>query len=244
VTALTAVPSFASTTPTISVADVTGISVGDLLLVGDYSTAYLFKVSAVPAASGAMPQPGNLSLGVLGAAPVPPSPVPALAIGSPVMKAASYSFFVAPAAAGSYQGMLMVDASGVASSNHLDWGNTVQPAVEGVVDFQVAIGNDANQDGVVTENTGAPATDEWIGNATGETLGVPPWNAGAGTPQPKQVRLTFLLRTVNAYGGALPNVTPAEDRPLASYPTYTGVRAPRYRVARTVVAPRAWNLAE
>ena len=81
-----------------------------------------------------------------------PARRPRWAIGAPVFKAATYSFFVGSASAGTYANMLLVDPNGMASTQHLDYGNTVQPAVEGVVDFQVAVGNDANANGTINES--------------------------------------------------------------------------------------------
>jgi hypothetical protein len=172
---------------------------------------------------------------------VAPSPAPTLGIGAPVFKAATYSFFVGSASAGTYANMLLVDPNGMASTQHLDYGNTVQPAVEGVVDFQVAVGNDANTNGAIDE--GAPATDEWIGNASGETI--PGAASGTLPTTVRQVRLSLLFQTLNGYAGAPPVITAFEDRPSNTYPTMTtGGTSPRYRSARIVVSPRAWNLTE
>jgi hypothetical protein len=244
-TALTAVPSLATTTPAVQVADTSSFAVGDYVLVGDFANADLFKVSAITTsvAAGTRPAPGTLGLGTLAANVAGPSL--ALAVGSPVLKAMTYSFFVAPAGTPTYAGMLMIDADGVASSNHLDF-SKVMPAAEGVVDFQVAIGNDGNGDGVITESASSPATDEWIGNASGETIPAPPWNAGnlATPPQLRQLRLSVLFQTANSYGGVAATLPIFEDRPASSYPSVASSGAPRYRSMRMVVSPRAWNLAE
>jgi prepilin-type N-terminal cleavage/methylation domain-containing protein len=243
-TALTAVPSLLTSTPTLQVADTSAFAVGDYVLLGDYANADLFKVSAVSttAAAGAHPAPGTLALGTLGGNVVGPSLT--LAVGAPVLKATTYSFFVAPAGTPTFANMLMIDPDGVASSNHLDF-TRVMPAIEGVVDFQVAIGNDGNGDGVITESTSAPAGDEWIGNAAGETVPATPWNAASATtpPQLKQLRLSLLLQTLNSYPGSGPALPAFEDRPASSYPS-VAAGSPRYRAVRMVVAPRAWNLAE
>jgi prepilin-type N-terminal cleavage/methylation domain-containing protein len=245
-TALTAVPSLATSTPAAQVADVSGFAVGDYVLVGDFANADLFKVSAISTAvsSGTRPAPGTLSLGSLAGNVVGPSL--SLAVGAPVLKAMTYSFFVAPAGTATYAGMLMVDADGLASTNHLDF-TKVMPAAEGVVDFQAAIGNDGDGDGVITENASAPSSDEWIGNAAGETLPAPPWNASnlATPPQLRQVRLSFLFQTSNSYGGVAAALLAFEDRPASSYPSVSAATGgPRYRSVRMTVSPRAWNLGE
>jgi len=243
-TALTESPSLATTSPSVKVADVTGFAVGDYVLVGDFANADLFKISAVSTsvAAGTYPAAGTLSLGTLSGNVV--SPALTLAIGSPVLKATTYSFFVAPAGTATYANMLMIDDNGVASSNHLDF-TKVMPAVEGVVDFQIAVGNDGNGDGIITESASSPGTDEWIGNASGETLPATPWSSSSATtpPQLKQVRVSLLLQTLNSYAGVSPTVSAAEDRPAASYPS-SASGGPRYRSMRMVIAPRAWNLAE
>jgi hypothetical protein len=166
-----------------------------------------------------------------------------------VLKAYTYSIFVAnskliTSTNAAYDNMLMLDPAGITSSNHLDYGVSVQPAVEGVVDFQVAVGND-------TSGTGAGTTMDWVGDSWGETLATPtvaaPWNSPTLTvmPQYRQVRLSLLLQTVNLYPGTPGTITPFEDRPASSYPQFTaGQNSQRYRAMRIIVAPRAWNLSE
>jgi hypothetical protein len=139
----------------------------------------------------------------------------------------------------------MVDPDGVASPNHLDF-TRVMPAAEGVVDFQVAVGNDGNGDGVISETSASPGSDEWIGNGAGEIIPAPPWNAGslATPPQLRQLRLSLLFQTANSYGGVAAPLPTFEDRPASSYPSVAAAGAPRYRAMRITVSPRAWNLAE
>jgi hypothetical protein len=235
-TALTGAPNFTST-PSVTVVDTSGFAVGDFVLVGDFANADLFQVSAVNSATRTLSL-GTLASGVVG---------PALPAWSKlvVLKATTYTFFVAPAGTATYAGMLMVDPAGVASSNHLDF-TKVMPAAEGVVDLQLAVGNDGNGDGIITESSGAPAGDEWIGNSWGETIPAPPWNAGnlATPPQLRQVRVSMLFQTMNSYGGVAAPLPTFEDRPAASYPSVVAAGGPRYRSMRLVVSPRAWNLAE
>ncbi len=242
---MTALTAFSMTTaPTITVIDASSFSTGDLVLLTDksYANPALFKISSIS---------GNvLSLGTFGTAPALNATLTSYVAnstsGTPVFKAASYSFFVAPndGTAGIYAKMLMVDANGVTSSNHLAYGSTVQPAVEGVVDFQVAIGNDLNANGIITD---------WVGDVWGEAMLNPatnPWNSSntSTMPQYRQVRLSLLLNTLNSYAGTPLSAWPStgfEDRPAASYPTITaGTASARYRSVRMIVAPRAWNLSE
>jgi prepilin-type N-terminal cleavage/methylation domain-containing protein len=224
---------------TVTVKDSTSFAVGDLVLVGDFANADLLRVLAKPSAT-------QLTFDTVATVASTPTGLDAtkIPINSPVLKAASYSFFVAPAATATYGNMLMIDPDGVASANHVDY-TKVQPAVEGVIDFQVAVGVDANADGVITESAGSPSTDEWFGNAASETVAAPPWNTVSTYPQLKQVRVGLILQTLNSYPGTPAPLTALEDRPFSSYPTVAaGANAPRYRAVRMVVAPRAWNLAE
>ncbi|MGZ3443383.1 MAG: PilW family protein, partial [Polyangia bacterium] len=168
-TALTAATDL-KTTLSVTVKDASSFAAGDYVLVGDFATANLYKVAS---------KAGNtLTFDAQAtAASTPPALSMPLAAGSPVLKASTYSLYVS--SSGIYSGMLMVDPDGVVSANHANY-TRVQPAVEGVVDFQVAVGIDGNADGTITESTAAPATDEWIGNSTGESVPVPtlaaPWN--------------------------------------------------------------------
>jgi hypothetical protein len=238
--AVTATPTLTSS-PSVAVTDVTGFAVGDYVLLTDFANADLFKISAI---SVTTTPKGVLSFGTLPASVVGPtlSGTPSNLV---VVKATSYTFFVAPAGTPTYAGMLMVDPAGVYSASHLDW-STVMPAAEGVVDLQVAIGNDVNGNGTIDENSGAPATDEWIGNSWGETIPALPWNSSnlATLPQLRQVRVSMLFQTMNSYGGVAAPLTAFEDRPAASYPSVAAAGGPRYRSMRVVVSPRAWNLAE
>ena len=120
----------------------------------------------------------------------------------------------------------------------------MQPAVEGVVDFQVAVGIDSSGDGTIFDNSSA--SDEWYGNNSSDAV-VPPPSKLAPWTTLKQVRLSLMLQTLNNYPGSTTTLPSAfEDRPPASYPssTSTSGATPRYRSIRMVVAPRAWNLSE
>ena len=257
-TAVTGHSALATTSPSVSVMDTCNFSVGDYALLTDksYANPALFKVSAVTG-SGSCPRAGTLSFGTLTAAPVLLATISDCVddgtgkgscptSGTPVFKAYTYSIFVASSSVSgtstAYDNMLMVDPDGMASSNHLDF-TKVQPAVEGVIDFQVAIGND-------TSGTGAGTNLDWtVGSTWGNNLAATPWNSSTLTtmPQYRQVRLSMLLQTSNLYPGSPGSATNFEDRPLASYPQsgyVAGNNSQRYRSMRIIVAPRAWNLSE
>lgn len=256
VTNSTVMTTMTSTTPSVDVLDTCNFSIGDFVIVTDasYANPALFQVSAVggtgtcPAAS---PRAGTLSLGTVNPAPTA-AKLPVMSAysatagtaGTPVFKAYTYSIFVSDStintsANAAYDHMLMVDPAGITSTNHLNYTN-VQPAVEGVIDFQVAVGQD---------NSGTNAgTMDWLGDSWGETLDyTKSWNSATLTtlPQYRQVRLSLLLRTSNLYPGTPGTITQLEDRPFASYPPFTpGQNSQRYRSISMIVAPRAWNLAE
>jgi hypothetical protein len=226
-TGLTVVPTLTTSPLSVLVTDVTGFAADDYVLVSDYANADLFQISTVSTsvASGVRPAPGTITFKAAGGTLV--GPTLNLQIGSPVFKAATYSFFVAPAGSGTYTGMLMIDSAGVASTNHLDFPTKVQPAVEGVVDFQIAVGADNDANGTI---------DQWIGSSSGGTLPATPWTTL------RQVRVGIILQTSNLYAGTPTTLPMFEDR--TSFGTLSNEYAPRYRSARMVVAPRAWNLAE
>jgi hypothetical protein len=187
-----------------------------------------------PTGTGGPPTAGTLTF----AASVPSGEVPSiLNLSSPslyVMKAYSYALYVQTS--GVYANMLMLDPDGMIGSAHTD----AQPLADGVIDLQAAVGIDGNADGIITEVAGG-ASDEWYGNASGETVALPPWNrAGTSDPQPRQLRLTIVVQTLNSYPGVAPTIGPFEDR--ATYPSTLTGGGPRYRSERVVIAPRIWNL--
>ena len=248
-TALTKTPSTNLTsTSTIEVRDASAFNTGDYVLIGDMNNANLYKILQTSPTS----TPPTITFD----APTTKTPanlaVTALVPGTYVLKAATYTFFVSPAQTDSggnlkmYSNMLMVDPDGVASSNHLDYGGKVQPAVEGLVDFQVAIGVDSTPDGNIDNS-------EWLGDAAGELAPWPTtldpntnkWNQPTLTtpPQLRQVRMGLILQTMNKYPG-LATTTPLFENQTTTQSNPVGQNAPRYRSIRMVVAPRAWNLSE
>jgi prepilin-type N-terminal cleavage/methylation domain-containing protein len=261
ITALAAQADLTSSS-TITVKDTSNFSIGDYVLMGDMNNANLYRVGGKNATTLTFDAPTATTPTALvssGTAPINKMP-----IGTYVLKAATYTFFVVPATTNAsggltlYSNTLMVDPNGVASTNHLDYTSSnpkVQPAIEGVLDFQLALGQDsAGSDGVITENTGSPGTDEWLGNAPGELSPWPtatldpnthPWNPSSLSTQPqlRQVRVSLIVQTMNKYaGGSTANLPKFEDQ--TTLPTTSANGNPRYRAIRMIVAPRAWNLAE
>lgn len=240
--------------PSVQVADVTGFNVGDFVIVTDptLSGGALFKIQSVVAnASGGGPSPSpsiGPSPGTAANSPgrlifvaIPGnvvSPVPFTSpVGSFVFKATSASLYLSTG--GNYPGSVLYDPDGMAGTDHTD----AEPLIDGVDDLQFAAGFDANQDGVIQEQA-TPTTggDEMWGNATGELpLPAIPWN-GNGTPQPRTLRATLLVRTTNSYPGqALSPTTTLGFEDRTTYPS-AGAAPPRYRPERITVAPRAWSL--
>jgi Tfp pilus assembly protein FimT len=104
---------------------------------------------------------------------------------------------------------------------------------DNVMDLQVSLGVDINGDGVIAENTPPNNTDEWLGNAAGDTL----------TPQSplREVRISTLAKTGDRdfqYHGPL--LTTIEDHTFTatSFPNTAPGRAYRYRLLQTVIGLR------
>ncbi len=104
---------------------------------------------------------------------------------------------------------------------------------DNVLDLQVSLGVDLNGDGILTEDTPPDNTDEWLGNAVGDTL----------TPQTplREVRISTLAKTGNrdpSYQATL--LTQIEDHvyTAGSWPNTQQGRAYRRRLLQTVVGLR------
>jgi hypothetical protein len=261
--AVTAFP----TPGTATVADVSRFNPGDLVLMGDYQRAYLLQIApggiTVTAGSMTGPQPpvGNVTFtaGTIQDATFltwSPGDRPWI-----IMRARSQALYVDRT--DPKNSLLMLDPDGPLGADHLD----AQPLVEGVEDFQIAVGVDRDPVGVVGGPTGGRGVinedlvnpsgpnDEWIGNSVADAplanpypfpAGVaplPPWLPDGNLQVLRQLRVTLYVRTTNQYPGAPAAVGPAEDRDPASYPVY-GNAGPRRRQLRMVIAPRAWNAGE
>jgi hypothetical protein len=235
-TKIVGVSNMTSTNPSVTVTDKTGFNPNDYVLVTDYKQADLFQVDTVVA--GTPPTinfktlSGNaVSPDFSASAPVGPF-VPAA--GQVLMHAISASIYV-----DSTQNppMLMYDPDGVLGTDHTD----ATPLVEGVEDFQIAVGRDgAPYDGVLTEPEVPP--DDWIGNVSGDVLPALPWNYAANTdPSLRGIRASLMVRTLNEYSGTPPPLPQLEDR--KTYPAVgTSTFRYRYRTLHIEVEPRMWNL--
>jgi type IV pilus assembly protein PilW len=249
-TVASVVSGFSSTTPQVTVTDMTGFSVGDYVLVTNFKRADLLKIATIN--GGAVPAtgPGPLTFGTLSANAVSPAGYTPAA-GDAVMKATTISIYRG-VGFGSTPAQLFFDPDGMVGADHTD----AQPLVEGVADFQLAFGldwqaaapaNGTQNDGLITEGpvAGRAANDdEWIGNFAGEVLPAAPWNpTPAAAPMLLQIRTTLVLRTLNVYKEPIANLGPFEDGAAVTALDAAG-GYPRYRTMRTVVAPRVWNLGE
>jgi prepilin-type N-terminal cleavage/methylation domain-containing protein len=265
------------------VCDITGFAQNDLVLVSNMNQAYLLRLASTPAAGGATgcPNGGTLTFdAAANATPLPTQaadgtttpPTPAVtaftpAAGAYVMKATSLTIYrrstdgsgvalVSPS--------LMVVPDGVASAATTHAAD--QPLIQGVVNFEVAIGQDTDNNGLVYDSVAGQTPDEWLGNVTGELPFMPttyfnlqnaapaPPATGRNDPNPqyKQIRATLVVRTSNTYPGTagLSGMAngPVEDRlnNSTNFPTLATASqqngTPRYRVSRVAVAPRVWNL--
>ncbi len=111
--------------------------------------------------------------------------------------------------------------------------NLQNDVADNVLDLQVSLGVDLNGDGVISENTPPDKNDEWLGNASGDTL----------TPQSplREVRISTLAKTGNRdfqYQG--PTLTSIEDHTYAAtdFPNTKQGRSYRHRLLQTVVGLR------
>jgi len=253
--------SIASTSPTSAgVCDATGFAALDLVLLTDMKSAYLVRLASATLGppTTTCPNQGTLTFDLAIASPAWSTPVPVGA--SPlaangatwVMKATSFTLY---RNVGVNPPELMLVPDGVAStaSNH----NADQPLVQGVENFEVAIGQDsspATPDGIINDGNAGQLPDEWLGNVTGE-LPLPvgysntvDTNGNPTSPLYKQIRATLVVRTSNIYPGDAvvpqnPGGGPVEDRTNSFVTSATSASgAPRYRWSRVTVAPRAWNL--
>jgi type II secretory pathway pseudopilin PulG len=233
-----------TTSPSLTVADGSSFKANDLVLVTDNSGGDLFRLQT--------PNGNVLTMYPLSnaASSWTPSGV-SLTAGASVFRVASVALFSGQLVAGNHPELaqsLLLDPDGMAGTTHDD----ADPLVDGVDDFQIAIGIDGQGgnaiDGTISENPSSPGTDEWIGNYLGETLPAAPWNS-SGLPLVRLIRATILVRTLNTYTGSAakfptysgtPPTLASEDR--TTYPS-AGAAAPRYRPERISVAPRAWTLA-
>jgi hypothetical protein len=111
--------------------------------------------------------------------------------------------------------------------------NLQNDVADNVLDLQIALGVDLNGDGVITEDSPPDATDEWIGNASGDTL-------TAQSPL-REVRISTLAKTGNpdpVYSA--PTLTWIEDHNYTTtvWPNTQTGKSYRRRLLQTVVGLR------
>jgi prepilin-type N-terminal cleavage/methylation domain-containing protein len=266
------------------VCDMSNFAAGDLVLVTNMNQAYMLRILSTAGAGTVTgcPNPGTLTfdaganavaLPVQAANGTTTPPTPAViaytpATGAFVMKATSLTIYrrsTDGSGAALVSPQLMVVPDGIASpaTTHAN----DQPLIQGVVNFEVAIGQDTQPlDGLINDSLNGQTPDEWLGNTTGElpfmpttyfnlqNAAPPPPSTARNDPDPqyKQIRATLVVRTNNTYPGtaALSGMAngPVEDRTNNStnFPTLATDSqqngTPRYRVSRVTVAPRVWNL--
>jgi prepilin-type N-terminal cleavage/methylation domain-containing protein len=253
---------------TVGVCDNSNFKVNDLVLITNMSQAVMVQLSDVngTAPTSCLPTTSypnahtltfNLALPSTGAGASLPqgqtgpnvTAFDPTASGNMLMKAVSVSIYrFNSSTTNPNNRMLMLDPAGMVDTNSH---NNDQPLVEGVENFEIAIGSDtgATPDGIITEVGSAANDDEWLGNYSGE-LPSPAtpiyFNVGtSGGTLYRQIRATLVVRTNNLYPGnaALGVTKPVEDRTnnINLTPNTAG-GAPRYRTMRVSVAPRVWNL--
>jgi hypothetical protein len=250
------------TNMTLTVNDASNFQANDYVMISAYNDAIIYQVQSAPVA-------GSTTLALKSTASAPSAyasawqPLAYLgqASGDPsqynagsytVMKLYGYRFYLDTTTGSPTKNMLMVDGGEL--GNFSQFGNAgAQALVDAIEDFQIAIGNDKDNNGTILEVPAAPGTDEWIGNnpATLETLTDPGPNDTGGKPAwgaigdvlstfPRAFRVSLLVKTTNLYPGT-PNLpTAIEDRSSWTVAP-TDISGPRLRLIRTLVSPRVWN---
>lgn len=188
VTSLRTVVDASSTSATLT--DATGFAVGDYLLITNGSVGRMVRIETLTGNAVTFNTPSNCA----GFAPMPTYP-----IGTLVLRGVVARFNVATLDGVSY---LTVDRDG--------WFPDGQPMAEGIEDFQVSIGVDANGDGVL-------AAAEWHHSAT--TAGAPPAITGG---KWRALRITVVAKELIARpGSGTVSARPAaEDRAAGSPDNY------------------------
>jgi prepilin-type N-terminal cleavage/methylation domain-containing protein len=185
-------------TTAFTVADATGLSVGDRLLVTDFETGRVVAVNSLDDVTG------GVSVGTIAPITACPSigvPGTGYAAGSLVVRAKVSRFYIDDVAG---TPTLMMDPDGDGSA-------AAEPLAEGVEDLQVAVGVDVDGDGEVTED--GTTTDEWFYNADGDSappaITTTPWRA---------LRITVVARTLREPQVADSSTPPAVEDHTAGQP--------------------------
>jgi prepilin-type N-terminal cleavage/methylation domain-containing protein len=180
--------------------------IGDYVLISDSAQGTLIKVTGV--------NPTTLDIAPQCAAAFPGGGYPS---GSMMIRAQRARF-----TRGDIDGVptLLIFANG---------STTAEPVAEGVEDFQVAIGVDSDNNGALTDN--GDTTDEWAGNAVGDTL-------GAGTI--RAVKIALVSRDAAPLTGTASFYTPQD---VLNHPRPTSATADNYRRRMLVSTVEIRNLA-
>ncbi len=171
----------------------TGFAAGDLVLITDFDHGHVVKLTAVTEGAA------DWTLGVeptgCGGAPFTYAP------GALVIRAKVARFFVTDLDGSP---TLMMDADG-------DGDEPAEPLAEGIEDFQVAVGVDADRDGEVLDL--GDTSDEWHFNAAGDAdpaaIATAPWRA---------LRITIVARSIRAELGEPISLPPAAEDHAAGVP--------------------------
>jgi prepilin-type N-terminal cleavage/methylation domain-containing protein len=172
------------TTTSFPVTDASGLSAGDLVIVTNGDVGRVYPVTTLA---------GDQIYSTLGGCAG--LVMPDLAAGSLVVRARVAVFYVEDSADGTP--MLMLDPDG-------DGARLAQPVAEGIEDFQVALGVDADDNGMLDDF--GDTTDEWFYNAEGDTD--PPaiasglWRA---------LRITIVARDLKPTGDQAMSTRPAAE---------------------------------
>jgi prepilin-type N-terminal cleavage/methylation domain-containing protein len=218
--------------PSVQVQSATGLSVGDVVLVGNLNEGVILRIASITGGAAT-----TLTFEPPGGALLWPGGYTTPAAGDAILSVRSEAIFVSPS--GPFAGMLMLDPDGLLGTDHGD----AQPLLEAVEDFQLAVGFDANGDGLSTES----GPDEWLGNTVGAVEfpldAANPWNRRGTLPLPlpqyRQLRASLRIKTRTSYPGQSTPLSPLEDRTV--YPSLT-TPVPRYRTTRMTITPRSWSM--
>jgi prepilin-type N-terminal cleavage/methylation domain-containing protein len=214
---------------TVDVDDASQLVVGDFVVVSDTTQAHLFKIVGK---AGNTLTFNNWCANSMNLTSMPPTGQ--YNAGSLVIRA-QHAVFTIDLVDGVPTLMMDPDQDGLA---------VPEPLAEGVEDIQIAVGYDADGNGI-TENGAGANDDEWVGNNAGDPIcpniapGCAPvgqlCSCAAGILAPRAVRVTLIARTTSGLIGNLMSYTrpAAEDHAASATPDNY-----RRRVLRSMVEVR------
>ena len=197
----------------VTVTDATQLAANDYIVISDTAHGVLYKINSVNTVTGEIDFTALCDSPITGWTTDFPT-------GSMVVRAQHAEFYI-----DTVDGIptLMMDPDGPQGT----LGG--QPLAEGVEDFQVALGVDADANlQLATEDASGANLDEWVGNHSGDT----PYVVGAGTV--RAVRITLIARASTPVEGTASTFSrpAAEDRAAGAADKY------RRRVLRSTVEVR------